>query len=218
LGKLAGVGDVTFDCKTATIRMKGEATLDKAAVEKALTGAGCKIGEFTARERPSFAVVTVTLKEIGARGPSGASAGTSISGAPSVAKLEQELPRELPELTDLFLESNGRATLLVREGRSLDEAALKAALAKRQLAAEDLSTKRWPTSAARKVAVVKEMSGVEAHAKARAAIEGISNVLAAIARPDGGSFMVFTREPCANLESRLREALRAAGLDLAGIE
>ena len=56
MGKLAGVGDVTFDCKTATIRMKGEATLDKAAVEKALTGAGCKIGEFTARERPSFAV------------------------------------------------------------------------------------------------------------------------------------------------------------------
>lgn len=205
MGKLAGVGDVTFDCKTATIKMKGEATLDKAAVEKALTGAGCKIGEFTARERPSFAVVTGTLKTIDAKGAPGAT-------------LEQELPRELPELTDLFLEPDGRATLLVREGKSLDEAALKVALAKRQLAAEDLSTKRWPTSAARKVAVVKEMSGVAAQAKARAAIEAISNVLAAIARRDGGSFVVFTREPCANLEARLREALSAAGLELAGIE
>ncbi|HET6165169.1 MAG TPA: hypothetical protein VFG37_15975 [Planctomycetota bacterium] len=205
MGKLAGVGDVAFDCKTATIRMKGEATLEKAAVETALTGAGCKMGEFTARERPTFAVVTVALKSIDAK-------------EASAATLTQELPRELPELTDVFLEPDGRATLLVREGKALDEAALKAALAKRQLAAEGLATKRWPTSAARKVAVVKGMSGAAVPAKARTAIESIGNVLAAIARPDGGSFVVFTREPCANLEARLREALGAAGLELAGIE
>jgi hypothetical protein len=205
LGNLAGVGDVAFDCKTATIKMKGDATLDKAAVEKALAGAGCKIGEFTSRERPTFAVVTVTLKKLDADGT-------------SVALLEQELPRELPALAETFLEPDGRATLLVREGRSLDEAALGAALAKRRLAAEGFSTKRWPTSAARKVAVVKGMADAAAHAKARAAIEGIGNVLAAIPRNDGGSFVVFTREPCANLEARLREALRAAGLELAGIE
>ena len=62
------------------------------------------------------------------------------------------------------------------------------------------------------------MADAEAHATARAAIERIGNVLAAIPRHDGGSFVVFTREPCANLEARLREALRAAGLELAGIE
>jgi hypothetical protein len=199
------VGDVAFDCKTATIRMNGDATLEKAAVEKALTGAGCKIGEFTSRERPTFAVVTVTLKTIDAKGALGAT-------------LEQELPRELPELAESFLEPDGRATLLVREGKALDEATLAAALAKRRLAAEGFSTKRWPTSAARKVAVVKAMDGVAARSKARAAIEGIGNVLAAIPRHDGGSFVVFTREPCANLEAKLREALRAAGLELTGIE
>lgn len=205
MGNLAGVGDVAFDCKTATIKMKGDATLEKSAVEKALAGAGCKIGEFTSRERPTFAVVTVTLKKIDANGDFG-------------AKLEQELPRELPALTEVFLEADGRATLHVREGKSLDEAALAAALAKRQLAAEAFSTKRWPTSAARKVAVVNGMGDAAAHAAARAAIEGIGNVLAAIPRHDGGSFVVFTREPCANLEARLREALRAAGLELAGVE
>jgi hypothetical protein len=205
LGKLAGVGDVAFDCKTATIRMKGDATLEKAAVETALTGAGCKMGEFTARERPTFAVVTATLKTVDAKGA-------------SAATLAQELPRELPELAEVLLEPDGRATLLVREGKVLDEAALKAALAKRQLTAEGLATKRWPTSAARKVAVVKGMSGGAAQAKARTAIESISNVLAALARADGGSFVVFTREPCANLEARLREALSAAGLELSGVE
>jgi hypothetical protein len=65
---------------------------------------------------------------------------------------------------------------------------------------------------------VKGTSGAAAPVKARTAIESIGNVLAAIARPDGGSFVVFTREPCANLEARLREALGAAGLELAAIE
>lgn len=208
------MGDVAFDCKTATIRMKGVATLDKATVEKALTGAGCKIGEFTAGERPTFAVATMTLKVVSATGTSGAAAGTTIPDGPALATLEQELPRELPVLTELFVEPDGRATLLVREGKALDEAALKAALAKRQLVAEGVATKRWPTSAAHKVAGVR---GAPLE-KARAAIEGIGNVVAAIARRDGVSFVVFTREPCANLEERLREALRAAGLELAALE
>lgn len=208
------MGDVAFDCKTATIRMKASATLDKATVEKALTGAGCKIGEFTAGERPTIAVVTLTLKRIEATGASGAVAGTNLPDAISLATLEQELPRELPALHELFVEADGRATLLVREGRSLEEKELTAALARRRLAAEGLATKRWPASAARKVALVK---GPHPE-KARAAIEGIGNVVAAIARRDGASFVVFTREPCANLEARLGEALRGAGLELAAVE
>jgi hypothetical protein len=210
LGALKGVDAVKFDCKTATVTMKPGATIAAETAEKALRDAGFGMKEFSGGPAPHLLVARARIR---AKEPAGAQ-----PGAAALATLAAELPRELPALGEAFVEPDGRLTALSKKDAQLElqplAAALAAALARRGLAAEGMETLRWPQGAAGYFAALRAPRDAAARGKARAAIEGIETVLAAIDRGDGGSWVVFTREPCANLEARLREALARAGLEL----
>jgi len=213
LGALAGVAEVKFDCKTATVTMKGDATLAPESAEKALHDAGFPMKSFSGGPPPSLPVLRALVRTKAGLPPSAA----------VLARLEGDLARELSaaaglaDITDLSVEPDGRLTAQGKADAKLDAAALSSALATRGLVAGEVETRAWPRTATAYSATLRGPTDAAAVAKARAAIEAIDNVVAAIACADG-PWRIVTREPCANVETRLRAALRAAGFELAEVK
>jgi len=104
----------------------------------------------------------------------------------------------------------------------LDAKAITTRLASRGLTASDVEERAWPRTATAYLATVRRAADSIDPAKAaavraaRAPIESIDNVLAAIEQR-GETWLVFTKEPCTNLEERLRAALKPAGFELAEV-
>lgn len=217
MGALAGVADVAFDCKTATVTMKPDGTLSSEQVEKALVGAGFGMKSFRGGPPPTVVVIRARIR-------------TRDGAAPTPDALA-DLARELPAAAELLLEPDGRLTARGRpDGKDetqekgeerekdgtaakLDVASLTAAAARRGLVVEEGETLAWPRSATTYVATLRAPPAAAARGTVRDAIEAIESVLAAIERPDG-AWLVVTKEPCAELEARLRAALKPAGLAL----
>jgi hypothetical protein len=218
LSPLKDVASVAFDCKSATIVMKPGAKLEKSAIEAALKNAGFGMGEMSEGARPTFVVVRAQV----AAKSAGAAPNSPPPSAAALTALASELPRDLPAISDCFVEPDGRATLLVRDEAKgkVDAASLRAALEKRELVLAAFEERHWPKSAASYVATVRAAdAATRLRASARPAIESIDNVTAALAdRADATRFVVFTTEPCANLEAKLRDALGKAKLELVKLE
>ena len=196
-----------FDCKSATVTMKRGATLSAEAAEKALKGAGFGMRGFTGGPPPAFTVVRATVR------PREAAAGAEAARS----ALVRELTRELPSVAELFVEPDGRLTALLSGDARLEEKALAAAAGKRGFDVAGFATLSWPRTAAAYVATLRPAQGAGG-ASPRAALEGIESVLAAIGDSRGETFSIWTREPCENLEARLRAALAGTGRELARVE
>ena len=206
MGALAGVGDVKFDCKTATVTMKGDATLASEAAEKALKDAGFGVTSFSGGPPPSFVVVRATLKS---------KDGTPIGDA-DAARIAKVLEGELPALREVFVEPDGRLTAIAKNDAKLETAHVEAAIRLRaNVDLADASRSTWPRTATRYIAKVKAADAA-ARTKARAAAESLDTVAGAIDRRDG-TLLVVTKEPCTNLEAKLKEALRGAGVELESV-
>jgi len=195
---------VKFDCKTAEVTMKAGATLASDAAEKALKDAGFGMKEFSGGPPPSIAVARARIRTKKAAPPP----------AEAIVALAAELPRELSAIGELFVEPDGRFTALVKKDAKLEVDKLAAALARRDLVVEGMEALSWPQSAAGYMVTVRAAAEAGKRDSTRAAIEKIDNVLAAFGDASGQSFVVYTREPCANLEARLRDALRPTGGEL----
>jgi len=210
LGALAGVDEVKYDCKTATVTMKGEATLAEASVDKALRDAGFKMKSFAGGPPPTVAVVRASVRTKAGETPSAA----------ALEKISSELVRELPEAAELLVDLDGRLTIEGKPDAKLEAKALSSRLAalfdKGGLVLNGAENRTWPRSAAVQVATLKVAGDARSKADARAAIEGLDNVLAVVNRVDG-LWLVVTREPCTNLEARLRAALTPIGVEVVAV-
>jgi len=206
LGALAGVGDVKFDCKTATVTMKPDATLASEVAEKALKDAGFGMKSFAGGPPPGFVVVHAKLKS---------KDGTPIGDADS-ARIEQVLKNQLPSLRDVFVEFDGRLTALAKDDAKLEAADVESALrANVNVDVDALEKKSWPKTATAYVATLPASQAREACArgKARVAAESIDTVAGVVTQRDG-ALLVYTKEPCANLEAKLKQAFHDAGVEL----
>jgi hypothetical protein len=210
LGALAGVGEVKYDCKTATVTMKGDATLVEASAAKALKDAGFGMTSFASGPPPTVAVVRASVKTKSGEAPSAA----------ALAKLSSELGREVPEAAELLIEVDGRLTIAGKPDAKLEAKELSTRLTKllekNSLVLEGAETRAWPKSATLYVSTLRGAVDAKKSANARATIENLDNVLAAVIRLDG-SWLVVTREPCSNLEERLRSALKPTGVEVVEI-
>jgi hypothetical protein len=206
LGALAGVADVKFDCKTATVSMKADAKLESKAAEKALVDAGFGMKEFIDGAAPSFAVARAQLKS---------KQGEPLS-ADVVGKLASVLAKELPQLAEVVIEPDGRLTALVKPDAKFEQAALEKMLFGSDVTGA-VEMRTWPRTATAYVAAIRGAKDAAARAKARAEIEKIDTVAGALERADG-SFLVFTKEPCANLAAKMQEALKPAGVEVGKVD
>ena len=126
------------------------------------------------------------------------------------------LQGELATLHEVFVESDGRLTAIAKADAKLETADVEAAIRKTvNVDVAGASKSSWPRSATGCVTTLKSTDAA-ARAKARTAIEAIDTVAGAIDRRDG-TLLVFSKEPCANLETKMKEALRGAGVELEGV-
>jgi len=201
-----GVATVAFDCKVATLTAAAGATLAEKDVVGALKAAGFEGQEFAANASPTTPVVVARLATKGDRFD--AALGT---------KVEAAVARVLPKQLDGFVAADGQLIARLPADAKLDVAATTEAL-RRELAPLDvelrtLTDERWPATVARAVVLVKR-----AHDGAAAAIASLPHALAVLPRPDGRSFVVFTKEPCANLADRVREKFAPLAIELESVE
>jgi hypothetical protein len=190
--------------------MKGAATITSAAAEKALKDAGFPMTSFAGGPPPTFAVVRAQLRTKGGEAP----------GADALASFAKELARELPDAAELFVEPDGRFTVEGKADVKLEAAALSSILAPRLeksgLVLNGVEARTWPRTATVYLASLKTPIDAASEAKARAAIEGIDSVAAAFARSEG-PWLVVTKEPCANVEARLRSVLSPLDVGIAEV-
>src|SRR5262245_14081439 len=187
--------------------MKGDATLAEASVDKALKDAGFGMKSFAGGPPPTVAVVRATVKTKSGEAPSAA----------ALEKLSGELVRELPEAAELLIEVDGRLTIEGKPDAKLEPKEVSSRLAKlfekSSLVLEGAEGRAWPKSATLYVSTLRDKVDAKAKTNARATIEGLDNVLAAVNRLDG-SWLVVTKEPCTNLEARLKSALTPIGVEV----
>ena len=204
------MGEVRYDCKTATVTMKGDASLAEASVAKALRDAGFALKSFAGGPPPTVAVVRASLRTKSGETPSAA----------ELTKLSSELPRELPDAAEILVDLDGRLTVEGKPDEKLEAKALSSRLAalleKSGLVLDGAEDRTWPRSASIQVAELRAAAGANSKANARATLEALDNVLAAVHRFDG-LWLVVTREPCSNLEARLRAALTPIGVEVVAV-
>lgn len=197
---------VAFDCKVATLTAAAGATLLEKDVVGALKTAGFESSDFAANAPPTTPVVVAKLATKGDR-----------FDAALGAKVEAALARALPTRLECVVAADGQLIARLPADAKLDVAATTEALRREleplRVELKSLEDARWPATAARAVVVVKT-----AHAKAAEAIASLSHALAVLPRDDGKSFVVFTKEPCANLADRVREKFAPLSIELESVE
>lgn len=203
---LKGVATVAFDCKVATLTMSAGATLAEKEVVDALKTAGFEAQEFAANAPLTTPVVVARLATQGDR-------FDDPLGAKVVAALERALPKRL----DLVVAADGQLIARLPADAKLDVAATTEALRREleplKVEVKSLEDARWPATAARSVILAKRP-----HEKAAAAIASLPHVLSVLPRADGRSWVVFTKEPCANLADRVREQFAPLSLELEAVK
>jgi hypothetical protein len=206
LSALKGVSTVAFDCKVATLTMAAGSTLTEKEVVGALKTAGFESQDFAANALPMSPVVVARL----------ATKGDRFDAALS-AKVEAALARALPKRLECIVAADGQLIARLPVDAKLDVAAtteaLKRELAPLEVELKSLTDERWPATATRAVVVVKR-----AHEGSAGAIASLPHVLAVLPRDDGKSFVLFTREPCANLADRVREKFAPLSIELDSVE
>ncbi len=216
--KLAGVADLAFDCKSATIRMAGAATLEEKVVRAAIEGAGFKTGTFAAQARPMLPVLRVRVVR-NANAPGGGGAAAVDATEPLGKAIGSAVSRPLK--TDVG--ADGWVIVRLLDAPLPDLAALKPLL-KRELAAiglelATLETEQWPATADRAVVELRRRVGAKGELATTAALAerlaALPQACAVLPHADGTSFTVFTREPCANLVARAGEQVASLGYEVA---
>lgn len=217
MGKLAGVASVAFDCKLATVRMAGDATLQEKEVRAAIESLGYKPGTFSAQEPPTLPVLLARVAATAASAPASAAPSPSFDAA-ALARIEAAVARAVALPSSLESGSDGRVFVRLASESKLDVAAIEARL-RRELREQrielvELTAARWRTTTTRYAVKLRSADG----GAALAALAALPQVCGVLRHADGASFTLFTREPCANLAARVRETLLEQRLELASIE
>lgn len=203
MGKLNGVQSVSFNCKTATVTMKKGAVLTRETAEGALEAQKFGVKSFEGGTAPT---VTAYLFQI-----------TNLDDG-SRDSIRRRLAADVPDASDVIVDSTGAARLTLKGQASLDEAALAATLSTCGLGMRALERKEWPKAIASYTLTVRDLTPADAPARVRQVLSRLDKVVAAYVFRDATSARIDLLEPCEKIESDAREALRNAGFEVSRFE
>ena len=200
MGALAGVSMVAYDCKSATVTMKGAGTLTEEAARAALAKKSFKMSSFREGPQPTTTVYLfrVTGIEPGSR-----------------AAVAAHLRENLVDADEVLVDGGAWAIVRMKRGKASSEGAIAKALEVQGARLEGFETRQWPTSLASYSISLSGVDGAAARDEVRTALQGLEKVLAAFVLEEGPTARVFLREPCDRIEEMAREALRAKGIEVA---
>lgn len=244
--KLKGIADFAFDCKTATLTMEAGATLRESDVLEALKKDGFTGESFSATAPPPIAIIeaSVELLARGARfdaatcrtvalqlaaalpmtsdwqvGADGRARGRFTATPPAPAALEALLldalakPRSAPPAADGATDgATGTAPAAV------PAPAPAAAPLEWRLVRSSARLLEWPASVARANVTLAAPLAPSSWPALRTALATLEQIVAWSPGGDGTTLLVWTKEPCANLESRLSGALAPLAIAVARVD
>ncbi|MBI1850167.1 MAG: hypothetical protein HYR85_07465 [Planctomycetes bacterium] len=203
MGKLDGVQSVAFDCKTATVTMKPGAVLTRDVAERVL-----KAEKFGVKSFENGAAPTVTAYVFQITGLAEGSRDT----------VRRRLAADVPDASEVVVDSTGSATITLKGNGTLDEKALASSLRACGCATRAVEKREWPKITASYELGVRDLSGDDAPVRVREALGRLDKVLAAYVFRDTNTARIELREPCEKIEAAAREALRAIGLEVSRFE
>ncbi len=219
MSTLKGIASLVFDCKTATISMTAGATLLEREVIEALKKAGFAGEGFTSGAPPTRSVVELEI-ELLARD---ARFDQATCGA-----LELQLAAALPAATEWRVGADGKARgrfaappptateLEATLAKALASASPRATASR--VRAESTRLVEWPESAARATVTLAAPLAASQWQPVAEAIASLEQVLAWSPGGDGETLMVWTKEPCANLATRLRGVLSPLSISVSQVD
>lgn len=222
--KLKGIAEFAFDCKTATLTMEAGATLRESDVLEALKKEGFTGESFSATAPPPIAIVEASV-ELLARG--------ARFDAATCRTVAEQLAAALPMTSDWQVGADGRARgrfTATPPAPAALEALLLDALAKPQstpAAAASLEWRlvrssarllEWPASVARANVTLAAPLAPSSWPALRTALATLEQIVAWSPGGDGATLVIWTKEPCANLESRLSGALAPLAIAVARVD
>jgi hypothetical protein len=196
LSTFAGVGEVTYDCSTATVRMTNGATLDRDAVAAALGAQNFKLKSFTSSPPPTEHASVFRVSGMSPR---------------DREAVEGLVRGSLPAGAAVTIDSLGLGVIIADQAVARETIA--GALANTELTVRDCDTREWPRTCAR---YEVELAGVDAAAwpAASETLSAVDKVLAAQIFVEQRRAVLWLKEPCSQIERRVREAMAHQGREV----
>jgi hypothetical protein len=193
LGRFEGVSDVTYDCKTATVRMRSDAALDQGAVTAALAAQSLTVTSFS----PSApATMQATVFRLSGMKPE------------DRERTEAAVRAAMPAGAKVTVDSVGLG-VITGDG-AVKKEAIAAALAGKGLGVGDVTTLEWPRSCA---IYDVELGRVKTDAwpQVGESLAKVEKVLTAQVFVEQKKAVLWLKEPCSQIEARVREAMGKEG-------
>ncbi len=223
--KLKGIAEFAFDCKKATLTMEAGATLRESEVLAALQAGGFTGESFTASTPPPIAVVELAIELV--------EKDARFDRATCRAVAEQ-LASALPKTSDWHVGADGCArgrftaappTLAELEGSLRDwlakpSRATGAAPAVFNWRPVSASARlgEWPAEVACATATLAAPLDPARWPALRTALATLEQIVAWSPGGDGSTLVIWTKEPCANLATRLGTALAPLALSVTRVD
>jgi hypothetical protein len=187
------VSEVTYDCKTATVHMRSDATLDQGAVTAALAAQSLTVTGFSPG---APAAMQATVFRMSGMKPE------------DRERTETAVRAAVPAGDKVTLDSLGLG-VITGDG-AVKKETIAAALSSKGLGVGDVTSLEWPRSCA---IYDVELAHVEKDAWPRVAesLAHVEKVLTAQVFVEQKKAVLWLKEPCSQIEARVREAMKEQG-------